>query len=60
MKWTTTYSIWNKKTGKKVGSKTVTYQATDKARATYLSQLFAYINIDKDKLKVKTDSIKKA
>lgn len=60
MKWTTTYSVWNRKTGKKVKTIKKTYQAVDKARASYLTQLFAYIDIDKSKFKVTTDSIKKA
>lgn len=56
----TTYSIYNRSTGKKIKSVTRTYEATDKARAEYLSQLFKYIDLDKSKVLVETDSIKKA
>lgn len=60
MKWTTTYSVYNRNTGKKIKTIKKTYTAVDKARAQYLTQLFAYIDIDKSKFKVTSDSIKRA
>lgn len=56
----TSYSVYNKSTDKKIKSVTRTYEATDKARAEYLSQLFKYIDLDKSKVYVEIDSIKKA
>lgn len=58
--WKTTYTVYNKSTGKKMKTVSRTYEATDKARAEYLSQLFKYIDLDKSKVYVETDSIKKA